>query len=341
MSLLEDELSARIQSQGPIPLDQWMAACNQAYYAKGLALGASGDFITAPEISQVFGELAGAWCAVVWQMLGCPQPFSLIELGPGRGTLMADMLRAAPALKQASGIHLIETSPALRQAQGEALKGLPVFWHERLEDAPEGPCLVIANEFFDALPIRQTITGPEGQAERRIGLDGEGRFVFLPETPGIIEESCPAGLDVIRHLAAKLARHPGAALIFDYGYARSQPGDTLQAVRRHAFHPPLSDPGQADLTAHVDFEALKRAAEKEGAGVCGPLDQGVFLARLGIEERTRRLAAAAKPGQATLLVTGTRRLIAPSEMGTLFKALALVSPQLAKDGAFLPGFEVS
>jgi NADH dehydrogenase [ubiquinone] 1 alpha subcomplex assembly factor 7 len=338
MSRLEDALRARIEAAGPIPLEDWMAACNQAYYAKGTALGAQGDFITAPEISQVFGELLGAWCAVVWQMMGGPMPVRLIELGPGQGTLMADMMRAVPALRQAAEIHLVETSPGLRKAQGQALDGLPVAWHQTLEEVPQGPFLLVANEFFDALPIRQSVEAAQGTVERQVGLCPEGGFAFLPGG-GVIRESCPSGLVIAGQLAARLVRHPGAALIVDYGYARSQPGETLQAVRRHARHPPLEAPGEADLTAHVDFEALGRAAADAGARVLGPAGQGAFLRSLGIEERTRFLAARATPAQSLHLVTGTHRLIAPQEMGTLFKALALVSPSLLAQGAVLPGFE--
>ena len=321
-----------------------MARANAAYYATHDPFA---DFTTAPEITQVFGELLGAWAAICWQAMGAPDPVWLVEAGPGRGTLMADaergLARAAPAFLAARRLALIETSPRLRALQSAALPHAT-----RLPDLaalPPGPLILLANEFLDALPIRQFVRRPPGWTERFVA---DGRFVEQPadfagpdtpasaDTPdGAIIETCEPATDFAADLATRLARHGGAALLLDYGPEHSAPGDSLQAL--HAGRPadPLADPGSADLTAHVDFGALVRAATAAGARTHGPLPQGKFLASLGLFQRTHQLARALPPGRAATLQAAARRLAEPDQMGRLFKALAICHPALPTP----PGFE--
>ncbi|HSV30327.1 MAG TPA: SAM-dependent methyltransferase, partial [Candidatus Omnitrophota bacterium] len=292
--------------------------------------------------SQMFGELLGLWCVVMWQSMKMPARFVLAEMGPGRGTLMADMLRAArtvPAFLAAADIWLVETSPALRQRQRETLKDHAVQWAERFEDLPPGPLLLVTNELFDALPIRQFEKRDGTWHERLVG-HGEQGFEFvlgpeevpdLPDTvlaarDGSVAETCPEGRALAAAIGKRLNRDLGAALIVDYGHGRSAAGDTLQAVKRHKFHPVLQAPGSADLTAHVDFESLAVAAVP--ARAWGPVGQGEFLRRLGIETRAALLAQAGGPKVQAELEGQLRRLIDPGEMGTLFKVLALAHPAL-------------
>lgn len=342
-------ISDRIRESGPIPVSEYMALAlghpEYGYYMGRDPFGMAGDFITAPEVSQMFGELIGLWCALVWQSMGAPSRVVLAELGPGRGTLMADLLRAASALPpfaQALEVHLVETSPALANRQRQSLAGRNVTWHERFEDLPDGPLLLVANELFDALPIRQLEKAEGRWHERMVALDEAGSFMFTPgpvvaEPPlapsalaapdGSLAEICPTGRELARAIARRLAHQGGAALIIDYGYEKSAAGDSLQALKAHRHHPVLSQPGHADITAHVDFQALAEAAEGL-ARVHGPVPQGRFLASLGLEERTRMLMANASLEQAAELARGARRLIDPGEMGTLFKVLALAAPLL-------------
>ncbi|MGE0226279.1 MAG: class I SAM-dependent methyltransferase [Acetobacteraceae bacterium] len=319
-----------------------MARANAAYYATRDPFA---DFTTAPEISQVFGEVLGLWAAVTWSLLGSPAPIMLIEAGPGRGTLMADALRAirraAPDFAAAARVRFIETSPRLRAIQAEAVPDAQ--WHDRLEDVPDGPFLLLANEFLDALPIRQFVRRGKGWAERWV-RDGafEERAVeglgFTPPDPvqeGGIVERCEPALAVVSHVAQRLARHPGAALFLDYGPERSTAGDSLQALAGGRPADPLSPPGAADLTAHVDFSSLTEAARAGGAAVQGPVPQGMFLARLGLFQRANRLARHRPPAEAFAIMEGARRLGEPDRMGRLFKVLALT-----RAGApGLPGFE--
>jgi SAM-dependent MidA family methyltransferase len=342
-------LAERIRENGPITLETFMAqALGHAefgYYMGRDPFGVAGDFTTAPEISQMFGELVGLWCALVWQSMGAPSRVVLAEMGPGRGTLMADLLRAAQALPPfaaALDVHLIETSPALVNRQKQTLAGRSVVWHSRFEDLPDGPLLLVTNELFDALPIRQLEKAGGVWRERVVSLDDGGGFAFglgdaVTEPPlapavlaapdGALAEICPLGRQLARAIARRLAHQGGAALIVDYGYAESAAGDSLQALKGHRHHPALSSPGTADLTAHVDFQALAEAAGGLAA-VHGPVPQGRFLARLGLEERTRMLMGNATAQQAAELARGARRLIDPAEMGTLFKAMALAHPLL-------------
>jgi NADH dehydrogenase [ubiquinone] 1 alpha subcomplex assembly factor 7 len=326
------------------------------YYSRQDPFGRDGDFITAPEVSQMFGELIGLWAVAGWQAQGAPNPFRLVELGPGRGTLMADALRAArlvPDFLAAAEIDLVEVSPSLRERQRQALAGQRVTWHERLDELPEQPLVLIANEFFDALPIRQFQQQRGCWHERVIGLNptGDG-LVFglappLPEpaafdlptgaSEGAIAEHCPAGQAIAGEIARRLATRGGLALIIDYGYGAGESGDTLQAVRRHDRHDVLEAPGKADLTAHVDFAALALTARAAGAAVHGPVTQGDFLSALGLAARAERLSAKATPSQARDIAAAKTRLVAPAEMGRLFKVLALTPT-----GAPTPaGFPVS
>ena len=353
MSELADHLRRRIALEGPLTVAEYMREClvnpRHGYYMSGDPFGRGGDFTTAPEISQMFGELTGLWCAVVWRQMGSPAVFRLVELGPGRGTMMADALRAAAAVAgfiEAADLHLVELSPALRQAQSAALQSHAPDWHDDLNGVPEGPAILIANEFFDALPIHQFERTGDGWNERRIGLDDDGafRFVAVPgptweaasavARPGEIVEVCPAAAGVVRAIAGRLAADGGAALIIDYGYAAGQAGDTLQAVRDHAFHDILSRPGEADLTAHVDFAALAEAAAGQGAAVYGPVGQGEFLEGLGISARAETLLKAARPEQAEAIRSSHHRLVNAEAMGRLFKVLAIAHPSLGPLSGF-------
>ncbi|QHC34761.1 class I SAM-dependent methyltransferase [Komagataeibacter xylinus] len=329
----------------PERLDHFMARANAAYYA---GRDPFADFITSPEISQMFGELLGAWVAVVWEQLGRPAPFVLAEAGPGRGTLMADALRllrrVAPACHAAARVHLIETSPRLRACQKVALKDAtptPVNWHDGLASLPEGPFILLGNEFVDALPIRQFVRHGQGWAERFVqaGRFVEQAAVLPPGHPalarsvpeGDVLETCQPALDFVSTLAARLQRGRGAALLIDYGYDAPAWGDSLQALRAGQPVDPLCDPGTADLTAHVDFASMAQAAG--GVDVWGSVKQGDFLGALGLGARCEQLARAA-PDQAHDIRAAARRLAAPEQMGRLFRVLGL---SVGMTG-LLPGF---
>ncbi len=322
-----------------------MARANAAYYATRDPFA---DFTTAPEISQVFGEIVGLWAAVTWELLGCPRPVLLAEAGPGRGTLMADALRAirqmAPAFRAALSVHLIEASPRLATAQAALVP--EAVWHDSLATLPDEPVLLVANEFLDALPIRQFVRRPDGWAERYVE---DGRFVELPSPSpcgrrqgggGVsysdaLFEVCESALALAAVLGARLAARPGAALFVDYGPAESTAGDSLQAIRDGKPADPLATPGSADLTAHVDFAAFAAAARAAGVAVHGPIPQGVFLSRLGLFQRIDRLARDKPPANALALIEAAKRLAEPDRMGRLFKALALCHPACP----IPPGFE--
>jgi NADH dehydrogenase [ubiquinone] 1 alpha subcomplex assembly factor 7 len=337
-------LARRIRAAGPITVAAYMDEAlhhpEWGYYATRDPLGADGDFITAPEVSQMFGELIGLWCAELWQRMGAPAPVLLVELGPGRGTLLGDALRAGalvPGFTDAIALHLVERSPVLRAAQGRALGAWAPAWHDDLAHVPTGPMLLVANEFVDALPIRQFVRAPHGWRERLVGLEGDAlAFALapgpaaepdLPEAaPGSIRELRPAARSLARDLGRRLAQGGGAALVIDYGYGAGGFGDTLQAVRRHRAHDMLVAPGSADLTAHVDFADFAHHAAQAGARVSGPMPQGAFLRALGIEARAARLLATADADQAALIRSAWRRLVDPAAMGRLFKVLALAHP---------------
>jgi NADH dehydrogenase [ubiquinone] 1 alpha subcomplex assembly factor 7 len=329
-------LIARIRANGPISITEYMRECNAHYYATRDPFGAAGDFTTAPEISQVFGELIGAWCADYWQRMGAPDPVLLVELGPGRGTLIADALRATkhmPGFHEALQLHLVETSPVLRRMQQEKLAAYQPQFHDSVARLPSGPILVIANEFFDALPIAQFEYHGGETHERKVALgsDGTGLVVRHEATrdvsmrgahDGDIKEAS-IGYAIAHVLARRIARAGGATLVIDYGYFPGAFGDTLQALRRHRPVSIFESPGEADLTAHVDFESLVKAASSGGAAVHGPVSQASFLIALGIAAREAALLNNATPDQQIAIRSGCRRLIEPAEMGSLFKVLAL------------------
>jgi NADH dehydrogenase [ubiquinone] 1 alpha subcomplex assembly factor 7 len=332
---LAARLARLIAEEGPISVARYMAEANAHYYATRDPLGAAGDFITAPEISQMFGELIGAWLADLWQRAGSPELCHYVELGPGRGTLAADALRAIRSAGLLPQVHLVETSPALRMRQAELLPR--ARWHESLDSLPDSaPMLVVANEFFDALPIRQFVAGEAGWCERLVGFQ-DGRFAPVIGPPiadcptserapiGTIIESSPAAVATVHDLSERLIRQGGALLIIDYGHARSGSGDTFQAVRSHGFADPWSDPGECDLTAHVDFEALATAPQAAGMQVHGPVEQGAWLPALGIDLRADALARAA-PASADEIRTARNRLVEEDQMGSLFKVMALSAP---------------
>jgi SAM-dependent MidA family methyltransferase len=321
---LERALRDRIQAEGPITVEAFMEACNQYYYATRNPLGVDGDFTTGPEISQMFGEMIGAAWADCWTRAGSPPDASYVELGPGRGTLAADALRVMRSAGFAGEVHLVETSPVLREPQAAAAPD--ARWHDAIETLPEVPMLLVANEFLDALPIQQFVHG----TERRIGLMAGG-LAF--ERDGEIVEISPAREQVTRDLASRLASKGGAGLVIDYGHARSGRGDTLQAVRGHRFSPVLADPGEQDLTSHVDFEAVQRAAREAGAAVTPVVAQGEWLERLGIERRAQALTRS-NPERANDVEQALQRLTAADQMGELFKIVAIHAPEWPPPAGF-------
>jgi SAM-dependent MidA family methyltransferase len=312
---LERALRERIRAEGSITVEAYMEACNAYYYATRDPLGADGDFTTAPEISQMFGELVGAALADCWKRAGGSTDAIYAELGPGRGTLATDALRVLRAAGFAGEVHFVEASPVLREAQARAVPG--AHFHEIIDDLPSKPLLLVANEFLDALPVRQFVGG----VERRI-VTAAGGLAF--DRDGEIVEVSPARDEAVAAMARKLVSGGGAALIVDYGHSKGGPGDTLQAVRGHAFAPLLDRPGEQDLTAHVDFEALARSAVAAGAAVTAITTQGDWLKRLGIEDRSRALAQA-NPERTDEIEGALERLTAEDAMGSLFKVIAIHS----------------
>ncbi|MEM1077736.1 MAG: SAM-dependent methyltransferase [Pseudomonadota bacterium] len=342
MTPLADLLVARIAATGPITVAEYMAECllhpEYGYYTTRRPFGRDGDFTTAPEISQMFGEVLGLALAQAWMDQGAPAEACLAEIGPGRGTLMADILRVfgqipgGPRLRP----HLIEASPALRKVQADTVPG--AIWHDSVGDLPDAPLFLVGNEFFDALPIRQFQRVEGGWAERMVGVNdgalslGLGPADPRPELdhrradtqPGDVVETCAPAHPIMTEIARRIAAHGGAAILVDYGGWHSL-GDTLQAVRDHAPDPVLAHPGQADLTAHVDFEPLAMAVKEAGARPAQLLPQGVFLEQLGITARAQALAKGLSGAALDSHIAAHRRLTHPDEMGTLFKVLG-VSP---------------
>lgn len=334
----------------------YMTACLHdpldGYYATRPRLGADGDFLTSPMVSQMFGELLGLWAVEVWSRLGAPDPVRLVEMGPGDGTLMSDMLRAArlvPTFGAASELWLVETSPPLRALQAERLAGAGARWAGSLAEVPRGaPLILVSNELLDCLPARQFVRVGGGWAERRVGLDADGGLVFgLTPAPGgfapppgleqvtegMVVEVSSAQAALGAEVGARIAADGGAALFIDYGRDRPAPGDTLQAVVDHAKVSPLERLGEADLTVHADFPAFMSAACANGAAATPIVSQGAFLAGLGVEHRAAALARA-RPDRAETLARQLARLVEPDQMGQLFKAVAIHSP-----GLHAPGFE--
>ncbi|MGJ0391671.1 MAG: class I SAM-dependent methyltransferase [Methylocystis sp.] len=360
MTALKQEIAATIAHEGPMTLEEYMGLClghpRYGYYMTRDPFGAAGDFVTAPEISQMFGELVGVWASEAWRLAGSPSPARLIELGPGRGTLMSDVLRVsriAPAFLEAVGVHLVETSPRLRAIQERTLAnaGKPVSWSADVADTPSGPAFILANEFFDALPVRHYVKTVQGWRERLVGVDAMGELLFglsdkvepslnIPAREGSIIEVSAVAQRIMSEIATRLVREGGALLVIDYGYLETSLGDSLQAVSRHAYVDPLASPGEADLTAHVDFAALGRAAKAAGAKVMGPVTQAHFLLQLGIERRAEALMKRATPEQQQAIVDAFHRLTGTQDprhqMGDLFKVMAVTHPDMPD----MPGFIV-
>jgi NADH dehydrogenase [ubiquinone] 1 alpha subcomplex assembly factor 7 len=358
---LDAEIRRLIGIAGPMPIAEYMGLClthpRYGYYVNRDPFGAGGDFVTSPEISQMFGELIGLWMGSVWQQMGAPENIRIVELGPGRGTLMHDALRAAKIVegfRDALVVHLVEISPALQQVQQRMFEGLdvPMLWHTTIEDVPPGPSIIVANEFIDALPVHQAVKEAGGWHERMIDIAPDGHFTIAaaPEPLPHFEAAMPRELrsapegaifewrsDSLALEIGRRTRDEGAALIIDYGHVQIGLGDTLQAVAGHSFTDPLRAPGSADLTAHVDFESLSQCAESMGARIHGPIRQRDLFLRLGIVQRASALKANAPPSKAAQIDVALARLIAEGArgMGELFKAIAIAAPRFGT----LPGFE--
>jgi NADH dehydrogenase [ubiquinone] 1 alpha subcomplex assembly factor 7 len=343
---LKDQIIADIQKNGPMPLNEYMRRCNEHYYATRVPFGKAGDFITAPDISQMFGELVGMWCADIWQRAGSPNPFRLIELGPGRGTLMADALRATkniPGFHAALSVHFVEISPVLRAQQESRVPG--AVWHQSWVQTPleGGPAIFIANEFFDALDIEQWVKHGSSWKRRCVSLSDD-KFVFtdveadgtsnafidmpddIKDAPeGSVFEYCDTGIWSAVELPVRLnIIGGGALLVIDYGHGKSSCGDTLQAMKSHATHDILEHPGEADLTAHVDFGLMREIQDESVNTVHGPTTQGQFLRKLGLDARAAMLARA-NPARAEDFFADAARLADSDQMGTLFKVMAITS----------------
>lgn len=350
---LFDIIKQTLHQQGQMTVADYMNLClghpDHGYYMTHDPLGAQGDFTTAPEISQMFGELIGAWVMQCWHDMGEPSRFHLIEQGPGRGTLMADILRVTRGkadFMKAVNIHMVEISPVLIEKQKEKLQDFEVNWQQSFEDIQlDAPLILIANEFLDALPVHQFIRHKNHWHERCVTLDTDENLVFAetvpsfkPSTTGMkppedaaILELCPAAIEQVEQVAARVAQYGGAALYIDYGYTNSDYGDTLQALYKHKSCSVLDKPGRADITAHVDFERLEKTATQHGARVFGPYPQGDFLKALGIELRARQLMYK-NPEKAKGIEQSYNRLVDDAEMGHLFKAFAVTHPDLTVAG---------
>jgi SAM-dependent MidA family methyltransferase len=359
---LEAVIRRLIGLAGPMPVAAFMGHClghpQHGYYVTQEPFGTGGDFTTSPEISQMFGELVGLWAAAVWQQMGSPADVRLIELGPGRGTMMLDMLRAAnvmPGFRRALSVHLIESSPTLveRQKQTLANQDIAFEWHESLADVPDGAAIIVANEYFDAIPVNQAVKQADGWHERVVGIDANGSLAFAlaPEPLKFFEQTLPPQVRMAEvgsiyewradshalEVGRRVARGGGAALIIDYGHLESMTGDTFQALRDKRKADPLAAPGLADLTAHLDFQALASSAEGIGCRVHGPVDQATLLRRLGIEQRAANLKKVAPADKAAAVDVALARLTAggATGMGNLFKAIGLSAEAIGT----LPGFE--
>ncbi len=346
-----------ISSEGPITLERYMEIVlhhpDYGYYRHDDPLGAHGDFVTAPEVTQMFGEMVGVWCVEVWKQMGEPNPFALLELGPGRGTLLMDILRATSKItgfQKAFRLHLFESNATLRKIQKEKLGDYAPVFVENIERLPWMPTIVLANEFFDTIPMRQFFKTEKGWRERLVDCQA-GRLLFIEGEPqltplgvaanvagdtriGWTYEVSPSSLAIVQQVSGHVVRHGGAGLIVDYGYSAPMGADTLEAWHKHKFIDPLEFSGEADVTADVDFSALKTIALHTGARVVGPIGQGEFLKNLGIEVRAAQLVRSASEDTAAVVKADLNRLIDPAHMGVSFKAMSILAPSL-KDA---PGF---
>ena len=366
-STLKSKIRRSIASSGPIPLSQYMHLCNShpqhGYYTSGNPLGKAGDFVTAPEISQMFGEMIAIWAIGAWRALGQPHPIQIAELGPGCGTLMRDFLRTIhkhPEFARAANIALVETSAGLKNLQHDLLdeygseSGGPLIWLDTIDQLPPMPTLFIANEFLDAIPMRQFTKSGDNWREICVGIennqgDNEEKFELvmgpasidlsmLPhghenEPDGAIFETAPAREAIIISLAHHITSHDGAALLIDYGHDKSGFGDTFQAIKSHKFVPVLAHPGKSDLTSHVDFQAISQIAAQHGARIAGSLSQGEFLLKLGLLERAGRLGNLKSATIQAQIQTDVERLVSPQQMGELFKVFCL-----CKNDIIIPPF---
>ncbi|WP_315835133.1 class I SAM-dependent methyltransferase [Bradyrhizobium prioriisuperbiae] len=355
-SPLEADIRKLIRSTGPMPVWRYMQLClthhEHGYYIARDPLGREGDFVTAPEVSQMFGELLGLWAASVWKAIGAPDTIRLIELGPGRGTLMMDALRAiriVPPFHAACHVHMVEINAALREKQVAALAGTRnVHWHDGIDDVPEGPSIIFANEYVDVLPIHQMVRRETGWHERVIEIDAADRLAFGASAEPMsrfdlllppLVRAAPVGAvfewrpnTEIMKITSRVRAFGGAALIIDYGHLRSDAGDTFQAIAKHSFTDPLKNAGLSDVTAHVDFQAMAHAVEDIGGRVHGPIEQGAFLRRLGIETRAVTLMSKATPQVSEDIASGLKRLTDSGRggMGSLFKVLGVSHPSMAE-----------
>ncbi len=360
MTSLAEILKAKIREEGPISVHDYMEAAlshpDYGYYTRSEPFGPKGDFITAPEISQMFGELIGLWCVDCWSKMGSPDRIHLVELGPGNGTLMQDALRSAalvPEFAKALKVHLIETSERLVGKQKDKLQGHPVTWHTEMPDLSTAPALFIANEFFDALPVRQYVKTQNGLAERGVCLNNDEFSYTLLASPvsqddidpcdfeGLkdesIVESNPLARTLTTHIARLLREVGGAALFIDYGFLEATSGDSLQAVKDHKYADPLKSPGEADITAHVDFTRLAKIAAAEGCETLPGTSQGRFLERLGIEARAMLLSRNATEPQKEKIAGDLKRLVSNNGMGTLFKAFSFYHTMAMPPAGFEEG----
>lgn len=340
-------LAKQIEATGPISVSEYMRASNEAYYSKGDPLGSEGDFITAPEISQMFGELIGLWFTDLWMRQNRPANINYVELGPGRGTLAADALRCMNKFDMAPSIHFVDMSDPLKSLQLSAVPSATM--HESIDELPEdGPLFILANEFFDALPVRQFVSTYAGWRERVVVRDGGNKFMAVAGQQAVdhlvpaefrsaplnsIFETSPQCGDIVYELSARLSRQGGAMLIIDYGYSHPGLGSTLQAVKEHKYSEPFEDPGQNDLTAHVNFLEISNLARLRDLKVSGPVEQGQWLTALGINQRAETLAQAA-PDKADQVISARNRLANPEEMGSLFKVLAITSAEWSTPEGF-------
>lgn len=354
---LAQKIKDIIAEKGPITVAEYMSLAlydpQHGYYRKTKPIGAGGDFITSPEISQIFGELIGIWLAVEWETMESPEAI-VVELGPGRGTLMNDILRATRNVQgfhEKIEVHLVEVSEVLRREQQKILsdKNVKIFWHETIDDLPDKPMLLVANEFFDALPIRQFRKYNNSWHEIMVALDNKGNLHFKnseifdkPEgdvfpaniKDNVIFEYSKSSIQILRKIAEKILKNKGAGLIIDYGYSGETFGDSLQSMKKHQFQSPLDKPGEADITAHVNFGHLRKAAHEGGAIAYGEISQGDFLVNMGIELRSAMLMKKCDEKMQSEIKSSVKRLISPEEMGTLFRCLAITDGDMPKPYGF-------